>query len=159
MAQAKFVSGVWWITGMTPSQTPETFVPAGSSAVGSQAIDTANKRIWEVSYNQTTALHVWQLLARQNGTGSVIVDFGASPETQTTSAAVAEAEIAAGASISAWIGYGPTADHSEDEHLMASTAMGVVVGTITPGVGFAVHATSQAGFTGRFEIRYSWSNP
>jgi len=154
----QFVSGVWKIGGLTPSDTPEIAVSASSSPVGRHAIDLDNARIWEVSFDQTANLHVWQLVSSLSGQGQVTIDFGTS-QSQRASVAVPAPLILANAIALARLGYGPTPDHSEDEHLMASTVMGVVAGSIVPGVGFTVYATTQANMSGQFTIEYSWRNP
>ena len=89
--------------------------------------------------------------------GTATIDFGQGPaELQNTSVTVVgQTSIAAGAIVDAWLSDGPTVDHGEDEHRMASTAMGFTCGAIVPGVGFTIYATSQAGYTGTFSVRWS----
>lgn len=154
----QFLSGLWNIGGLAPSDTPEIAVSASSSPVGRQAIDVDNKRIWEVSFDVASGLHVWQLLSSLGGQGQVTIDFGPS-QAQRASAAVSAPLILPQATIIARLGYGPTPDHSEDEHLMASTVMGVVAGSIVPGVGFTVYATTQDNVSGTFVVEYTWKNP
>ncbi len=160
MAVSRFQSNVWKITGMTPAQTPQIQLPAASVPVGAQAIDVDNNRLFEVGFNETADRHAWYLIRVRRGSGTAIIDFGSPLESQTASVAVGgQADISAGAIMKAWITDGPTADHSEDEHRMASTAIGLTCGSITPGVGFVVYGTSQAGYTGQFLLNWSWENP
>jgi hypothetical protein len=161
MAVSKFADEVWRVSGMTLADTPEPQLPASSLPVGTQAIDTANIRTFEVSFDAGLNQHVWKLVApvALTGLGTSSIDFGSGKERQTASVAVTgQVAISATSVVSVVLGPGPTGEHSVDEHAMASTAMGLTVRNIIPGTGFTIEATSQASFRGRFMVSWSWTN-
>jgi hypothetical protein len=76
--------------------------------------------------------------------GNTTVDFGAFPgSSHTTTTVTGQAGILAGSSCEAWVRAEASADHTADEHIMET--INVRAGSITPGVGFVIHAwnTSQ----------------
>jgi hypothetical protein len=87
------------------------------------------------------------------------IDFGAFPGSAEASVAVTgQGSILSGSLAEAWLFPAATADHSVDEHYMASTMIDVIAGDVVAGVGFTVRAfvrdmnfaMSHAG-----ELRYS----
>jgi hypothetical protein len=161
MAVGEFAGKVWRVTGMTLADTPELQLPAATLQVGTQAIDIANVRLFEVVYDAGFGAHRWILIgpAELGGAGTSLIDFGSGKERQNALVVVTgQAAIASNATVRLTLGPGPTAEHSVDEHSMAATAMGLIVRDIIAGTGFTIEASSQAGFRGRFMVSWSWSN-
>jgi hypothetical protein len=76
--------------------------------------------------------------------GTAVVDFGAFPG--TTDAAVVitgETGILNGSLVEAWLRPIATAEHSEDEHVMASVMLDIVACEIVAGVGFTIRAVAR----------------
>lgn len=100
--------------------------------------------------------------------GTTAVNFGAAPgNTHSTIAVTGQAAIGATATVRAWIAPTATADHSIDEHIMASSMMDLIVSAVTAGVGFTINALARALDTegavdnsflaGQFTIAWEWS--
>lgn len=90
-------------------------------------------------------------------TGSAVLDFGATPGTNTAEIVVATA-IPAGASVRAWFQSEGNADHNEIEHrLIFPSRVGLTCGAITDGVGFTVYAETELRLTGDVTCRWQWS--
>mgnify|MGYP000866476814 CR=1 FL=1 len=161
MAVSEFASKVWGVSGLTLANTPETQLPASSLKIGTQAIDTDNVRLFEVVFDVGLSAHAWILIGpvALAGSGTATLDFGSGKETQTTSVAVGgQVAILSTSTVMLALGPGPTAEHSVDEHAMASTVMGLTARNVTAGVGFTIEGTIQDGARGRFIVSWSWRN-
>lgn len=90
--------------------------------------------------------------------GTTTVNFGAAPGSFDTSVAVADASITGAALTEAWLYPVATAEHSVDEHIMATAGITVVAGAPSAGVGFTIYAVGDAGpFWGTFTVAYCWN--
>lgn len=80
-----------------------------------------------------------------SATGTATLDFGAFPGAADTSVAVSgQTAIQAGALVEAWLLPTATADHSVDEHILASDAISVVAGNVVAGTGFTIYGLNAA---------------
>ena len=97
-------------------------------------------------------------------TGQATLDFGTagSKTLDMTVLVTGQAAILAGSKVEAYLMGDTTADHSADEHIMASTMLRVVCSDIIAGTGFTIYAVcddaiAKAGLTGQFTIQWVWS--
>ena len=97
-------------------------------------------------------------------TGTATLNFlTASVKTLDTSVVVTgQAAIVSGSKVEAYLMGDTTADHSDDEHIMAVSMMGFVCGAIVAGTGFTIYANvrddiSKAGLTGQFTVQWVWT--
>ena len=73
--------------------------------------------------------------------GTTTVNFGAFPGNVEASVVVTgQAGILASSLVEAWLFPSATADHSADEHYMASAMLAVMAGEIVAGTGFTIRA-------------------
>jgi hypothetical protein len=89
-------------------------------------------------------------------TGTALLDFGAFPGSSDTSLAVADAAIASGSKVEAWVFPADTTEHNIDEHLVDPPR--VVAARVEAGVGFTIY-----GFTdqphrkyGQYNVAWAW---
>lgn len=77
-------------------------------------------------------------------TGTASVDFGAFPgSTHASTVITGQSAILATSVVRVRLFPTATADHSADEHIMASTMMDVIAANIVPGTGFTIHAIAR----------------
>ncbi len=91
--------------------------------------------------------------------GLTEIDFGAFPGTDTTTLAVTgQDNIAATASVEAFIVPDATDDHTADEHLVDPPR--VMAGNVTAGSGFTIYGaiTGNALAYGKWSVGWRWSN-
>ena len=74
--------------------------------------------------------------------GTTTIDFGAFPGGSDASVAVAQASIASGSLVEAWLFPAATADHTADEHVVESIK--VFAGNVQAGVGFTIYAVNTS---------------
>lgn len=80
--------------------------------------------------------------AAGSNTGSVLVDFGAFPGTDSATVSVTgQTAITSGSIVTVWVAPATTTDHSVDEHIL--TAPSPFVSAVTAGVGFTIIAIDQ----------------
>lgn len=73
--------------------------------------------------------------------GTTTVNFGAFPgNTEASVTVTGQASIVGGSLVEAWLFPSTTADHSADEHYMASPLLAVIAGEVSAGVGFTIKA-------------------
>lgn len=91
--------------------------------------------------------------------GQTTIDFGAFPGvTDITIAVTGQDDIAAGATVEAFIVPTATVDHTADEHVADSPC--VYAGNVTAGTGFTIYGitnTNQAVY-GKWTVGWQWSN-
>jgi hypothetical protein len=76
--------------------------------------------------------------------GLATVDFGSFPGATDASIVVTGLHLIESTSICrAWLTPTATAVHSADEHIIASSLLDVVVGSIVPGVGFTIYVLAR----------------
>jgi hypothetical protein len=93
--------------------------------------------------------------------GQTVVDFGAAPGSDRATVAVTgQTGILASSLCESWLDatVAATADHSPDEHSMASTQVGITCQAIVAGTGFTIVAASAIGpITGKFNVAWVWN--
>lgn len=91
--------------------------------------------------------------------GTAYIDFGtAAAMTTDVVVLVNDTTIPAAAHVWATFQCDSTADHSADEHFMASAMIDLVCGRPTAGVGFHIHAFVRDGtMSGQFSVQYQWT--
>ena len=94
-------------------------------------------------------------------TGTATIDFGATGSIDTSVAVTGEASILSGSVAEAYFMADTTADHSDDEHVMASSMISLTCSTATAGVGFTIYAVAAGdvsikGLVGQFTVRWVW---
>lgn len=57
---------VWILQGLMPSQSPQAVLQAAALSVGSQAIDSDNRIVWEVDINTSSMTNVWTTYTSQS---------------------------------------------------------------------------------------------
>lgn len=89
-------------------------------------------------------------------TGTVIVDFGATPVSDAFAVVIGQGTILAGSLVEAWVSPVVTADHTADEHLAED--LDPYAGNIVAGVGFTVWLISRGpnGAFGKFTVNWVW---
>ena len=89
--------------------------------------------------------------------GTTTLDFGAFPgKAQTTRTITGQAGINASSLIEAWVGYGTTADHSEDEHAIEDFF--VSIESVVIGAGFDIWLWPKVGRCyGLYNISWAWN--
>jgi hypothetical protein len=95
-----------------------------------------------------------------NGTGSAEIDFGSHPGSNEASIVVAgQTEIGAGSKAEAWVmGDDSTTDHTTSDHKYLPLFASFTCGTPVAGVGFTIHGRSAHKLTGRYALRWVWSD-
>lgn len=84
------------------------------------------------------------------GTGTTVINFGASPGSTDTSVAVTgQTGILAGSLVEAWVFPANTADHSIDEHLVDPPR--VVAANVVAGTGFTIYGFVENQANGPFK--------
>jgi hypothetical protein len=90
--------------------------------------------------------------------GQTTIDFGAFPGvTDVTATVTGQDDIAAGATVEAFIMPTATVDHSADEHIVDSPAS--IAGNVSAGVGFTIYGitnTNQLVY-GKWTVGWRWS--
>lgn len=91
--------------------------------------------------------------------GTAYVDFGTAAQMTTdVTVFVADTTIPVGAHVWAAFQCDSTADHSADEHFMASAMVDLVCGRPVAGSGFRIHAFVRDGtMAGQFSVQYQWA--
>lgn len=96
--------------------------------------------------------------------GTATLNFGtaASKTLHVKTVITGQTGIVAGSKVEAYLMGDATADHTDEEHIMAKSMMDLACGIIVPGVGFTIYANvrdelSKAGLTGQFIIQWKWS--
>jgi len=90
--------------------------------------------------------------------GSATLDFGATPGTNNVSVAVVgQAGILAGSTVHAWFMNEASADHNAYEHMVVGMDVVLTCGTIVPGTGFTIFASTQLRLTGQWKVRWFWN--
>jgi len=89
------------------------------------------------------------------GTGSAVLNFGATPGTNLVeTVVVGQTGILAGSQVAVWMMPEATATHNAYEH--AVVPMKLSGGDIVPGVGFTIRAVTDWRLDGTFKVRWSW---
>lgn len=87
--------------------------------------------------------------------GSVAIDFGATPGTNFVSVDVTgQATITGTSKVKAYRAIQATATHNEYEHIVVP--LNLSVGNIVAGTGFTVYATTDLRLDGTFNINWEW---
>ena len=87
--------------------------------------------------------------------GSVAIDFGATPGTNFVSVDVTgQAAITGTSKVKAYKAIQATATHNEYEHIVVP--LNLSVGNIVAGTGFTVYATTDLRLDGTFNINWEW---
>lgn len=87
--------------------------------------------------------------------GSVAIDFGATPGTNFVSVDVTgQATITGTSKVKAYKAIQATATHTEYEHIVVP--LNLSVGNIVAGTGFTVYATTDLRLDGTFNINWEW---
>ena len=87
--------------------------------------------------------------------GSVAIDFGATPGTNFVSVDVTgQATITGTSKVKAYKAIQATATHNEYEHIVVP--LNLSVGNIVAGTGFTVYATTDLRLDGTFNINWEW---
>lgn len=91
-----------------------------------------------------------------SGTGTALLDFGASPASDASVVVVGQSGILSASSlVEAWINYAATTDHTADEHLVEP--LRVIAGSIVDGVGFTIYGVCDTqGAFGKFSVSWAW---
>jgi len=92
--------------------------------------------------------------------GTAIIDFGSAASMSRDASVVVTGQTAilAGSKIEAWLMGSSTADHSADEHIMATTMIDIITSVATPGDGFTIYGLVRDGtMHGQFTIQWVWS--
>lgn len=87
--------------------------------------------------------------------GSVAIDFGATPGTNFVSVDVTGQALLTGTSkIKAYKAIQATGTHNEYEHILVP--LNIAVGNIVAGTGFTIYATTDLRLDGTFNINWEW---
>jgi hypothetical protein len=92
-------------------------------------------------------------------TGTVTLNFGSAPGTNTATAVVTgQTGVIAGSDVEAWImGSDSTADHNAYEHMVMTLEVHPTITAVTAGAGFTVTAITQLRLTGQVACRWVWN--
>ena len=111
--------------------------------------------------NGSTLLGSGDLVVSGGGAtgGTATINFGTAPGTSIASVVVTgQAAIGAGSRIKVWFQGDTTADHNSYEHmLIMPSAVSLVAGDISNGVGFTIYASTELRITGNIACRWEWS--
>lgn len=94
-----------------------------------------------------------------SGVGTAQVDFGAGA---TLANVAVTGQVSFGALSLAeayFMGDDTTTDHTTTEHRAAASIIGLVCGSLVAGVGFTIYASSLTTRTGKYSVRWVWSDP
>lgn len=93
------------------------------------------------------------------GQGTAIINFGTFPGTNEASVAVSAALISATSKAEAYImGDDTTSDHTNIDHRLFNSLVGLTCGTPVAATGFTIYATSINSHVGTFNVRYVWAD-
>jgi hypothetical protein len=94
-----------------------------------------------------------------NGTGSAVIDFGASPGSNEAFVDVAgQASILATSHVEAWPMAEAQGTHTVSDATYAPLFIAYTCGVPTAGVGFRIYGRSFEKMTGQFKVRWVWSD-
>lgn len=89
--------------------------------------------------------------------GTATIDFGAAPgRFVTTLLVTGQSSIAADSHVRVTMQGDTSADHTDANHIAASSLLTLVAADIVPGVGFTIYALASARLTGRFTVHWDW---
>lgn len=89
-------------------------------------------------------------------TGTAILDFGSTPQTDAT-IAVSAPGVGSLSKIQVWFQGDTTAENSESDHILAGQVMGVAAGIPSAGVGFTIDASAtQWLVAGTLMVRWAY---
>ena len=89
--------------------------------------------------------------------GSATIDFGVSPGGTACQVNVTgQTSILSGSVVNAYLMAETSADHTIDDHLAASTVIGLVCGAVVGGTGFTIYARARLTTIGRYTVRWVW---
>lgn len=92
-----------------------------------------------------------------NGTGQATLDFGAGSNAAQVSV-TGLTSITALSKAEAWImGDDTSDDHTAEDHRFFPVFAGLTCGTPTAGVGFTIYGRSAQKMTGKYTVRYVWT--
>ena len=92
------------------------------------------------------------------GGEQVLLNFGASPGSNTASAVVTgQAAILSTSVAQAFFMADTTSDHGPQDHMFAALVTSLVCGAIVPGTGFTIYATASDNIIGTFYVRFVWN--
>lgn len=102
-------------------------------------------------------------MATGQGTATLAFGTASSRTTDVSVAVTGQTSISGTSKCEAYFMDDTTSDHSADEHIMASSMIDVVCGSVVAGAGFTIFALvrdeiSKAGLTGDFKIRWVWAD-
>lgn len=90
--------------------------------------------------------------------GTATIDFGAFPgSNEATVTVTGQGTIASDSAAEAWIMAEATSDHTAKDHTFAALLIALTCGTVVPGTGFTINATSPEKLQGTFALRWVWN--
>ena len=93
-----------------------------------------------------------------NGSGFVVIDFGAFPGTQEASIPFTDAAISAGSKVELFIMSVDTAGtHTANDHKYFPLIV-AFTGESIAGVGGTIHGRALGSLIGQFKLRYAWAD-
>lgn len=93
-----------------------------------------------------------------NGTGSAELDFGTFGSNSASVVVTGIAEITDTSKAEAWImGDDTSTDHSAEDHRFFPVFAALTCGTPVTATGFTIYARSSQKMTGKWTVRYVWS--
>lgn len=93
-----------------------------------------------------------------NGTGTAELDFGTSGSNSASVVVTGIAEITDTSKAEAWVmGDDFSADHTAEDHRFFPVFAALTCGTPVAGTGFTIYGRSSQKMTGKWTIRYVWS--
>lgn len=121
----------------------------GTSTTGVVWVRDDNKLIFTDQNNNDNVL--------DTSSGTSTIDFGVSWTDMGSISVTGQTGILTTSSINLYIyGSDSTADHSSDEHMLASTAFILIPTNIIAGTGFTINVLSSELVKGQFKIRWTW---
>ena len=94
-----------------------------------------------------------------SNTGTIEIDFGAAPGLCQQSVAVTgQTSISATSFAEAWLMSEASTNHTSSDQSWAAPFVAFTCGIPTAGTGFTIYATSTERLTGKFKLRWGWSD-
>ena len=94
-----------------------------------------------------------------NGAGTTEIDFGANPGLcQQSIDVTGQASISATSNAEAWVMAEASTEHTANDQSWAPLFLALTCGIPTASTGFTIYATSTERLTGKFKLRWVWSD-
>jgi hypothetical protein len=94
-----------------------------------------------------------------SNTGTIEIDFGANPGlSEQTAVVTGQSAISATSNVEAWIMSEASTNHTANDQSWVTLFCALTCGIPTAATGFTIYAKSTEKLTGKFKIRWVWSD-